>query len=114
MTAPRTRKRGTPRLAKLVSTRRKKLGLSMRQLSIDTGKSRAFLNGVEDGTEPITNEETVQTIAGVLQVDPDEIYAAGDIAPHDIVRDIAMLPPHKLKIVRENVHDLRGRRTSAT
>ncbi len=96
----RTPAAGTKELAALIRFWREEMGLTIDQLAQQVGKSHSFVWQIEQERLVISNDETADKFSEVLGVDQDQIYAAGQVVPPDIMRMLTELPAEGLKDVR--------------
>lgn len=81
--------------ADLIREARERAGLGVVALArkIDPPKSSSFISRVESGQIKVTHPGTIASLAETLGIDPDEIYVAGGLIPHDIRDAITALDP---------------------
>ena len=87
--------------ANLIRTARERAGLGVVALARAIDKSPTFISRVESGDVKVTHPGTIAALAAVLDLDPDAIYVAGGLIPHDIRDAITRLDPGGLARLRE-------------
>lgn len=73
------------KIGKLIKSARKEKGLGLRELARRIGKSPAYLVSLERAElSPGTSDETLQSLATELGLDPDSLHAAVHRTPENV------------------------------
>lgn len=86
--------------ADLIREARERAGLGVVALARAIDKSPTFISRVESGQIKVTHPGTIATLAETLGTDPDELYVAGGLIPHDVRDAITKLDPPGLDRLR--------------
>lgn len=73
------------KLGQLIRNTRESKEIGLRELARRIEKSPSFLVGLETGDEPSVSEETLQSIASELELDPDRLIILAGKVPEDAV-----------------------------
>jgi transcriptional regulator with XRE-family HTH domain len=69
-------------LGKFIRAKREAANLGLRELSRRIKKSPSFVSQLElDKDPPPASEDTLRTIAQVLKIDPDQLFALANLLP---------------------------------
>lgn len=105
------RKPAPAALSQLITSAREAKNLSKRELAERIGKSHTFIWAIEGGRlgQPLTDPDTIRTLAAALDLTTDQIYAAADRIPDDIERALTALDAPGLGAVRSFLATRPGR-----
>lgn len=67
---------------------RTQAGITQNGLAKSIGKAHSYVWAVESGKTNLTARDTIRAWAEALGVDPDEVYRAINLVPHDIIDEL--------------------------
>ncbi len=86
----------------IIQSRRNEKGYSLREFARRLELSPGYLSRIESEKVPPPSEDKIKQIAQLLELDPDELLAAGNKVDSDVLALIKKEPVRLTKLLRES------------
>lgn len=93
----RPKREPSPELARMIQKRLDQLEMSKSQLAREAGLSQGYVSKLVAGTETPPSEQMVHILAGILELDPDEMMFAARMIPRDLEIQILTRDPVRVR-----------------